>query len=1489
MLRGLEGEVFMFSRSASWSMAMLVATSLSVCTLGACNDSQSAEPQGSGPSAVLGGGSVTPSHFATPIGVNASPVAAGQPTLERRVTAAPQALVYGPSYSGGSCAGGIPYGTFTPTPGSPASPCAEVQSLQSQGYTVTVSDSGGSAPAWNSLSTAQFAGYQLLVFADPTCNSSNFAEAVGNESTWTPAITGNIFISGADPVFHEQYAGNNPDPAKLLYEGLAYAGALGAGTTGLYLDLGCDYVFGGESQQILNGIEAGFTLGGGSANQIHITSSPAFLSTLTDTDLSYMNYSAHAWFTAQPADFTTFALAIDANPPSGYPTMVYRNGAPPAPPSISPSTLSIAPHGTQTFTCSGGSGNYKWSFAATGSGSPTLSVTTGATTKYTAGAGSQIGNTTDQLTCLDTTTTLSATVTITVTPAITVTSAPTSTYPLGSTTLTAVGGTGDFTNCPSPPCWVFTSQGSGVPNLSPQSGSSVTYSAGGGSTSTTSDTVQVTDSNGNTGTVSISVGPKVTITPTSGSTPPMGSLPFTGNGGSGSYTWAVSTGPGTSGSPGTTPTTSTAGNPVTYTAGATGSSADTVTVTDVNSGQTASASVSVGGGIAITPANPPSPPRGSIPFSAIGGSGTGYVWSITVNGSGGTIDMSTGAYVAGSVGSTTDTIQVKDSLNNTATTKVTVGPAVSISPASATVAPQGTMLFSASGGSGTGFSWSMKINSSGGNIVGGAYKAGPVGGGTDVIQVVDSLGNVATANVAVTAALSLTPTSPSSPPRGTISFIAQGGFKPYKFSLQTNGSGGTINSTTGLYVAGSTGNTTDTVVVTDANSATASAIVSVTAGITISPASPSTPPGGTIAFKAIGGSGSGYLWTVTNAKSGGSISPSTGVYTAGMTGNVTDVVHVTDSLGNTATVSISVGGGIAIAPNSPTVPPRGSQTFTATGGSGSGYTFKLTANPSGGSVTIAGAYTAGATGNRTDVIQVTDSLGNTASTNIQVGASVTITPATASTAPLGTVSFAASGGSGAGYTFSLSTNASAGKVDPTTGKYTAGPNGNVTDVVLVTDSLGNSATATVAVTTAIAISPTSANVPPRGGLTFKATGGTGTYAFVMQTNASGGSVTVAGVYTAGPTPNVIDVIGVADTNGATATAQVTVGPGVSISPLGPSVAPAGMVQFSATGGSGTGFTFTLSKNNSGGVITATGAYTAGLTGKTVDTVLVTDSLGNTASTSVSVGGALAINPTMPTTPPLGTVTFTAVGGTAPYVFKLATNASGGTTDTAGHYTAGNTGSVTDVVTVTDSTGATASANVSVGPGVTVTPATATVTTGTMVPFAVAGGSGMGYAWEILPNQSGGTINASTGVYTAGSLGGVTDTVVAKDSLGNFGTATVTVKGNPMMGGDGGVEGGTTDGGGGMDSGSKMDGGAMDAAQDGTMSGSDSGSGEDSGQMMPDTGTSFEAGEEGGTGAGATSSNSGCGCTTAGGDTSALGSLGALAFGLAFAVRRRRRG
>jgi len=233
--------------------------------------------------------------------------------------------------------------------------------------------------------------------------------------------------------------------------------------------------------------------------------------------------------------------------------------------------------------------------------------------------------------------------------------------------------------------------------------------------------------------------------------------------------------------------------------------------------------------------------------------------------------------------------------------------------------------------------------------------------------------------------------------------------------------------------------------------------------LSIAPATASVAPRGSATLTASGGSGAGFSWSLLTNLSGGNIVPATGVYTAGLTGGVTDVVRVVDSLGNIATRNVTVTAGVTIVPATASVAPLGAQTFSASGGSGAGFAWSLLTNLSGGSIVPAtGVYTAGLTGGVTDVVRVVDSLGNIATRNVTVTAGVTIAPATASVAPLGSQTFIASGGSGAGYTWSV-TSPSGGSIVPATGVYTAGLTGGVTDVVRVTDSLGNIATASVTV------------------------------------------------------------------------------------------------------------------------------------------------------------------------------------------------------------------------------------------------------------------------------------------------------------------------------------------------------------------------------------------------------------------------------------------
>ncbi len=74
-----------------------------------------------------------------------------------------------------------------------------------------------------------------------------------------------------------------------------------------------------------------------------------------------------------------------------------------------------------------------------------------------------------------------------------------------------------------------------------------------------------------------------------------------------------------------------------------------------------------------------------------------------------------------------------------------------VSPARVSLAPGASQTFTASKGSGLGYVWSFRQNESGGTLsASGDYRAGTVGGVTDVLQVVDSFANSATATVDVT-------------------------------------------------------------------------------------------------------------------------------------------------------------------------------------------------------------------------------------------------------------------------------------------------------------------------------------------------------------------------------------------------------------------------------------------------------------------------------------------------------------------------------------------------------------------------------------------------------------------------------------------------------------------------------------------------------------------------------------------------------------------
>lgn len=162
-----------------------------------------------------------------------------------------------------------------------------------------------------------------------------------------------------------------------------------------------------------------------------------------------------------------------------------------------------------------------------------------------------------------------------------------------------------------------------------------------------------------------------------------------------------------------------------------------------------------------------------------------------------------------------------------------------------------------------------------------------------------------------------------------------------------------------------------------------------------------------------------------------------------------------------APAAAAAAGTLAISPSSITLNKGESATFTASGGTGA-YVFAVASGT--GTITSDGQYTASQTEGDETVV-VTDSSGAYATAMVTIDSSVvdgdtlTISPKSVTVNFGEKYTFTASGGSG-DYTFSVTSGD--GEVDSETGEFTA-PNSTETDKVTVTDSNGDTATATVKV------------------------------------------------------------------------------------------------------------------------------------------------------------------------------------------------------------------------------------------------------------------------------------------------------------------------------------------------------------------------------------------------------------------------------------------
>ena len=652
--------------------------------------------------------------------------------------------------------------------------------------------------------------------------------------------------------------------------------------------------------------------------------------------------------------------------------------------------------------------------------------------------------------------------------------------------------------------------------------------------------------------------------------------------------------------------------------------------------------------------------------------------------------------------------------------------------------------------------------------------------------------------------------------------------------------------------------------------------------VTITPASGAFPNAftGSVysqSLTAAGGSGAGYVWTITGLPVDGiTASPNGATLTVSGTPTSATTVSFTasakDSAGDTVgpfSYTIPVYAPISIPATNPSSLPANtsintaySGTITATGGSGSGYVWTvtgladgLTSSNTGGTLTISGTPTTAST--VTFQVSVKDSSGSSTGPityTITVNSVLTLPaanpnslPGNATTGTAYSGSIAATGGSGSGYTYTVTGLPSDGLSSSVSNGIlsisgTPGSTSNLSFTVSVKDSLGNSAgpiTYTINIYTPLLLPQADGYLPSNVYVsqnyvgTIGVTGGSGTgYTWTvtglsdgLNSSSSGGTLTITGMPTSAAT--VTFMVSVRDSVGN------TIGPvpytinvynflafpaaGGSGPPPDPPSLGAALVavpytgSLTVSGGSGTGYNFTvtglpadgLSYSSNGATLTITG--TPSVAANIIINVKVTDSANNSTSVFFTIG---VYNPlTLPAADPSSlpsTVTVNtpysgfiqSSGGSGPggsgYTWTvtglsdgLTYSAGGSALDISGTPTAA--GTITFTATVKDPAGfvagpVTYTINAysaitlptpnpnTLGPGTVGTAYSGTVTVG--------GGSGSGYVWTVTGFPSDG-LNYSTNGATLTVTGTPTSattvsfTASVKDSANNTTGAPIT--------------------------------------------------------------------------------------------------------------------
>lgn len=206
----------------------------------------------------------------------------------------------------------------------------EATYLAAQGFTVEFL----AGASWQNQTTAYFAEFRALVVGDTGSTPSVVytSHLANSKELWSPAVTGNVFIAGADPVDHGGLNINGSSgAATLIRNGLSYA-VNDEENTGLYLTTSDQ--FPSAASSALSGLGAGWSGEQIHRNPVHVVASHPVTTGLTDASLSNWGYSVHYRFLSWPTNFFPLAINVDSAGPwsgadgvKGYPYILVRGEA----------------------------------------------------------------------------------------------------------------------------------------------------------------------------------------------------------------------------------------------------------------------------------------------------------------------------------------------------------------------------------------------------------------------------------------------------------------------------------------------------------------------------------------------------------------------------------------------------------------------------------------------------------------------------------------------------------------------------------------------------------------------------------------------------------------------------------------------------------------------------------------------------------------------------------------------------------------------------------------------------------------------------------------------------------------------------------------------------------------------------------------------------------------------------------------------------------